>query len=75
MDISEKLYKHNNGLEKCALCSKKIPANVQRISLSYRTIFGLNHFRVCGLCLIKLAKNLDNAAIEEWRLKLAAEEI
>jgi len=78
-DIKNILYKHRNGMEQCSICGKKIPKDILRMSFSYEGYYpGLRYVRICGLCLIKLAKRVQDENAEEiqkWMEKLVVDEI
>ncbi len=70
------LKKGENDKQKCSMCGRWIPKEVERISLSYYGSYGgNNHKRICGLCLSQLYEVLDKKAVENWKLKLITNEL
>ena len=74
-DILKRLIKHTDGRQKCTLCERSIPKDVERVSFGYSTQYGSSNIRLCGLCILRLAKELDKKPIEEWAKKIVGEEI
>lgn len=67
-----------NNRSKCWCCGKQIVKQAPRMSMAYSSKFGLNHHRICGLCLIELAdhcKSKYKEGLEAQRQKVVAEAI
>jgi len=73
--VTKYLSVADSGRQKCSLCHRTIPKNVQRLSVSYNTRYGSAYIRVCGLCLIKAGKHVNDSALDEWGKELMLEEI
>jgi len=72
------IHFHKTGRQRCTICGKCIPSDIPRISMGYSSGYGHSSHRVCGLCLIKLAKHInENHAepINKWRKKLLIDEL
>jgi len=74
MGIIEQLHTSESNRQVCAICGQCIPKDVKRISEYRSSGYGRNlAIRVCGLCIIKLAKEIERTnteEIEKWQKKL-----
>jgi len=73
--LKKRLYKHDNGMEKCTLCNESIPKEVHRISWSVQARLSMRYVRLCALCIQRLNKYIDNNEIDKWNKKLLLKEI
>ena len=75
MEVKDKLVTAENGRQICSFCGRAIPKDVQRISFGYSTRYGSSNKRVCGLCILQLADELDKKPIKKWKEKLVVKEL
>lgn len=67
---------HTNGRQKCTICSKCIPKDVQRISFPYIDTGYTKYIRICAVCIKDLAKDIKkNKAFQLFEHKKIEEEI
>jgi len=69
LDIAE------NNRQRCTICGRSIPKNVDRFNFSYRTQWGCSHFRICSYCLEQLYLVINKKPLEEWKEKIMIDEI
>ena len=76
MDYKTRLTKCENGKQKCSLCDRTIPKEVERVSFYYSGAYGRSSYhRICGYCISQLYNVLDKKPIRDWKLKLVIEEL
>ena len=75
MEIKDLLKIANTGQEKCSVCGRTIPKDVQRISFPYNTRYGVSYKRVCALCILKLSKDVNKKPIKKWKEMLVLKEL
>jgi len=60
--------------QKCKSCGNTIPKDVDRVSFYVgNSNGGSTAVRVCGYCILKLAKKVDKKPIKEWMKTLVVE--
>jgi len=75
MKIEDRLYTYENSREKCSICGRNIPEDVDRISFDYRTHWGSSYIRVCGMCILTLSESINKKPIERWNDKLMVDKL
>ena len=73
--LKKHLYFHDNGREKCTLCSESIPKEIQRISWSVQARMSIRFVRLCAFCILRLSVYVDKQAVEEWKKSLLLKQI
>jgi len=75
MNISSWLEVADSNRQKCSICGRTIPKFVERVSFGFSTQWGYSHKRICGLCILQLADNIDKKRINEWKDSLLVKKI
>jgi len=73
--INSYVHKGASSRAGCSICCKKIPEDVVRMEYRYHDGAFQKTFRICGLCLKRMSKKVNNKALNDWALKITAEEI
>jgi len=65
------------GNQKCAVCARRIPREVPRLSLLREGYQGhVQYVRVCGACLVRLGNRAEQSrAVQTWLKKITLEEL
>lgn len=76
MDYKELLNLAENNRQKCSVCGKQIPKEIERIKLDYINRYGGSCYkRVCSRCILLLSKVIDKKQIKKWNEILIEEQI
>jgi hypothetical protein len=69
-----RMEKADNDDEACGICARKIPRDVHRLSVELSCCC-IPQFRMCGLCMLRLSRDLNMKAVNKWARSVAAQEI
>jgi len=62
--------------QRCSICKKCIPKEVERLNIGHRSDYGtISQRRVCGLCIIETYKKLHKAPVKKWCAEMVAKAI
>jgi len=75
MDEKSKLETSDTNRQKCYVCKKCIPKEVERLNVPYDVMGTIHYKRICGLCIINVYKKLNKRPVNNWRAEMVAKAI